>query len=801
MLLDRSGADPNERIVDGRTLLSFAAETNATRVVELLLAKQEINVDPADDRGATPLWYATWSGWSEVVRLLIATGKVNVNATATPPNLFAADYYEATEDFDDDFIEPMSMCNAAFRKLQVKLTEDPNEGECFFSDQGDKQEREEAIALVLAVPELDFPKWHSLLYHTARHGPPEITRLILQRAEARDLLWRDVNGTVKIFALAAEMGQVGVVDALLEFGVAVDTRDEGGRTPLSLAAERTSYTTVLRRLIANGADVESQDWQGNTPLFYALSIGREENIDILTSHGASLSRITPEKITHLVRHAAETGNLRTMRYLLAAGVDFKSSQYRGLMPLAHAAMQGQQYAVAWLAGEAGIDVNARDAERGWTALHFAINNGSLGDVRTLLTIPAIDINRKDYAGLSPVAFAASALVREYDQQDSSDAWRRREAMENRTSSDLEIITTDLLQRPDAAFELVDAGSVALDALLLPIALKGYAPVLKLLLGRWGAHVRVTEDMLVHTARWGTAETLLLLVRAGRIRVTEKILQAAVLNQMNGSAILRQSVKLHGAVITKRLAIAAAGHGSVSTMQFVLDPKGANMRVTDEHLITAARKTAIFDRGCRGEIISLLLKERGRGGPMKEQETIQAGIRNARESIGAVQLLLDSLDDHFLITESLVALAWHAPEFERGVIMRMLLRRFRTPCWQTRAIILFAVETTIDAYDTEIFLSQPQKLDMQIPQPAVLTLIRRFGGRLLQTIFSQGFRIYVDKEVVEVAASHEEGREIMEILLRHAVAVHVTADVVPSIEGEKSGLEIIRLLKERGLIPG
>jgi ankyrin repeat protein len=340
MLLEDSGADPNERIVGGRTLLSFAAETNAIRVIELLLARDDINIDPADDRGATPLWYATWSGWPEVLRLLIATGKVNVNATAAPPNLFAADYYEAPEEFDEDFIEPMSMCNAAFRKLQVKLAEDPNEGEYFFNDQGDKQEREEAIALLLAVPELDFPQWHSLLYHTARHGPPEITRLILQRAEVRDLLRRDVNGTVKIFALAAEMGQVGVVDALLEFGVAVDTRDEEGRTPLSLAAERTSYTAVLRRLIANGADVESQDRQGNTPLFYALSVGREENIEILTSHGASLSRITPERITHLVRHAAETANLLTMRYLLAAGVDLKSSQYGGLMPLAHAAMEG-----------------------------------------------------------------------------------------------------------------------------------------------------------------------------------------------------------------------------------------------------------------------------------------------------------------------------------------------------------------------------------------------------------------------------------------------------------------------------
>jgi hypothetical protein len=117
-------------------------------------------------------------------------------------------------------------------------------------------------------------------------------------------------------------------------------------------------------------------------------------------------------------------------------------------------------------------VNARDAKRGWTALHFAINNGSLGVVLTLLANWGIDVNRKDYSGLTPVAFAASALLREYAQQDGGVAYRRREAMEDRTSLDLEIITADLLQRPDAAFELGDAGSLALDALLLPVALKG-----------------------------------------------------------------------------------------------------------------------------------------------------------------------------------------------------------------------------------------------------------------------------------------------------------------------------------------
>jgi hypothetical protein len=42
---------------------------------------------------------------------------------------------------------------------------------------------------------------------------------------------------------------------------------------------------------------------------------------------------------------------------------------------------------------------------------------------------------------------------------------------------------------------------------------------------------------------------------------------------------------------------------------------------------------------------------------------------------------------------------------------------------------------------------------------------------------------------------------MKFLLPRAEAVEVTTDVVRSIQGEISGKGIIRLLKERGLIPG
>jgi ankyrin repeat protein len=72
-----------------------------------------------------------------------------------------------------------------------------------------------------------------------------------------------------------------VVKLLLEKGADVDSKDMGGRTPLSWAA-RNGHEAVVTLLLEKGADVHSKDKDGRTPLSWAAGNGHEAVVKLLT---------------------------------------------------------------------------------------------------------------------------------------------------------------------------------------------------------------------------------------------------------------------------------------------------------------------------------------------------------------------------------------------------------------------------------------------------------------------------------------------------------------------------------------
>ena len=90
-ILLENGADPNLKNTICRTALMYAAAFGHTPIVEALLAVRPnpanpnvASFDPKDiHTGETALMLAAWSGYSEIVRLLIEAG-ANVNAKGGP---------------------------------------------------------------------------------------------------------------------------------------------------------------------------------------------------------------------------------------------------------------------------------------------------------------------------------------------------------------------------------------------------------------------------------------------------------------------------------------------------------------------------------------------------------------------------------------------------------------------------------------------------------------------------------------------------------------------------------------------
>jgi hypothetical protein len=84
---------------------------------------------------------------------------------------------------------------------------------------------------------------------------------------------------------AAALGNVTQAVALLDQGVAVDARDELGRTPLMLAVMQDRLE-VVRLLLTRGADPNAADNTGRTPLQRAKQENFRDVAALLERSGA-----------------------------------------------------------------------------------------------------------------------------------------------------------------------------------------------------------------------------------------------------------------------------------------------------------------------------------------------------------------------------------------------------------------------------------------------------------------------------------------------------------------------------------
>ena len=86
-------------------------------------------------------------------------------------------------------------------------------------------------------------------------------------------------------ATAAEAGDVGAVEVLINGGAAVNQKDRSGRTALHHAA-RKGHLDVLETLLKHGADIEARTTTGYTALHEAGVYDQLQSAKILLNYGA-----------------------------------------------------------------------------------------------------------------------------------------------------------------------------------------------------------------------------------------------------------------------------------------------------------------------------------------------------------------------------------------------------------------------------------------------------------------------------------------------------------------------------------
>jgi ankyrin repeat protein len=240
---------------------------------------------------------------------------------------------------------------------------------------------------------------HPLISHSSIHGAASLGVLDKVKAfveKGIDVNAKDAQGMTPLH-IAAQEGYREVVEFLLSSHAAVNAKDNERRTPLDLAlsqrhkdvatllaktgadiptihiAASVGSLEKLRKYVKASTDVDTKDEGGQTPLLRAIKGRHIDVVKFLIEAGADVNRVDTQGYVPLV-HVLWALDSDTVRLLLDKGADVQAKDASGYTPLHWAVMMGSTE-LTELILDAGGDVNAR-SKRGETALDLARQGGS-----------------------------------------------------------------------------------------------------------------------------------------------------------------------------------------------------------------------------------------------------------------------------------------------------------------------------------------------------------------------------------------------------------------------------------------
>ena len=208
-------------------------------------------------------------------------------------------------------------------------------------------------------------KGKTAMSHACERGHLNVVKVL---AEARvDVNVRFDSKTQKTpLLLAVARGDAATVEALIQAGAHLNSRDKDGVFPLSLAA-RDGNIDCLRVLIAAKAELNMRNRAGETVLFEAVRQGEAKVVLELINAGLDVNTCNNANETALfVVSSAEAAEA-----LIAARADVNARDEDGCTPLMHAAVERRVHVLNTLL-KAGADVNAKSPV-GVTALSEALD--------------------------------------------------------------------------------------------------------------------------------------------------------------------------------------------------------------------------------------------------------------------------------------------------------------------------------------------------------------------------------------------------------------------------------------------
>lgn len=376
-----AGANPNLSNDDKQTPLQVASAKDYLDIVEVLLS-QGAKVESQDKQGRIALHWALYNGHTKICLAILQKIKTLAERQPANPWDFMLSYIkrDAYNDRRSNTALETAEMNDAAGIAGLTLARATNE---------------EAAAASRAKPNFLLGDTSSVNFDIILSS---VNVIVLTSVDSFGVDTKDEGGITPLY-LAIRRNYVSMVKALLELGANVDRVDHYGRKPLHYAARHGFYDVVLELFAAPDVEISPKDENGDTPLHFAASWGHVPVLKKLLEKDAKSDSENYENAIPLV-DACINGRVEAVKLLLPHA----SSNHLDDAYFQSSDTYGTRVEIVKLLLEAGANIDLVKATG--TALHRAAWK-SEPQLVYLLLIKRASLELRDEVKRTPLLYAAT----------------------------------------------------------------------------------------------------------------------------------------------------------------------------------------------------------------------------------------------------------------------------------------------------------------------------------------------------------------------------------------------------------
>ncbi|RPB07007.1 ankyrin [Morchella conica CCBAS932] len=394
-LLKHSGLKIDTVDQDGRTALMHASLIGSDKIVQLLLDSAKCDVNVADTEGYTALHHATLKGHQRILDLLFRVSSLNINLQSQDGSTALS--LAAQADSNIAIMEKLlSFQISSGPALDPNLRNHQSETPLLIATGRDQQKiaerliQDERVDINCGLGE------DNMFIKAADSNKAWLVKLLVARVDDLDINRRGINGWTAL-SNAVRYNALDAFRYIVAFpGVDIECKDSGDGTLLQVATER-GRADMVSELLAHGANASTANQGGQTPLIIAAN---HRYLDVFKALIAHYDKAQPQDRVTQFLGAVESDDEQIMQLIhdqKEKGYDINQRDESGKTELMVAAANGLTNTVQTLLKKPAIEVNAVDDE-GESALSLAILKGHTSAIDALVEYRDIEIKLPAHSG-------------------------------------------------------------------------------------------------------------------------------------------------------------------------------------------------------------------------------------------------------------------------------------------------------------------------------------------------------------------------------------------------------------------